>query len=145
MVIEVQPPWRMYFNSAAHRGGVGVCVVFITSQGKVLSYSFMLTQLCSNNVTEYQALIRGFEMVVEMKWLQLQVFGDSELVINHLLGSYEVKKPELRLYHDYAKNLMRWVGDVTIQHVVAPPFSLFASKKWVYDILGMGQLIPFGN
>ncbi|XP_070030878.1 uncharacterized protein [Nicotiana tomentosiformis] len=56
-------------------------------------------------------------MAVEMKQFQLQVFGDSHLVINQLLDSYEVKKPELRPYHDYAKNLMGWVGDVTIQYV----------------------------
>ncbi|XP_070042511.1 uncharacterized protein [Nicotiana tomentosiformis] len=120
MVIEVQPPWKMYFDGTAYRGGAGASVVFFTSQGEVLPYSFTLTQLCSNNVAEYQALILGLEMNVEMKQLQLQlqVFGDSQLVINQLLGSYKVKKPELRPYHDYAKTLMGWVGDVTIQHVL---------------------------
>ncbi|XP_070035905.1 uncharacterized protein [Nicotiana tomentosiformis] len=77
MVIEVQPPWKMYFDGVAHRGGAGAGVVFVTSQGEVLPYSFTLTQLCSNNVVEYQALILGLEMAVEMKRLQLQVFGDS--------------------------------------------------------------------
>ncbi|XP_070005578.1 uncharacterized protein [Nicotiana sylvestris] len=117
MVIEVQPLWKMYFDGATHRGGAGAGVVFVTSQGKVLPYSFTLTQLCSNNVAEYQALILGLEMAVEMKRLQLQVFGDSQLVVNQLLGSYEVKKPELRPYHDYAKKLMGWLSDVTIQHM----------------------------
>ena len=56
-------------------------------------------------------------MAVDMKQLQLQVFGDFELVINQMLGSYEVKNPELRLYHDYAQKLIRWIGDVTLQHV----------------------------
>ncbi|XP_070026496.1 uncharacterized protein [Nicotiana sylvestris] len=56
-------------------------------------------------------------MVVEMKRLQLQVFGDSQLVVNQLLGSYKVKKPELRPYHDYTKKLMGWLDDVTIHHV----------------------------
>ncbi|XP_049414734.1 uncharacterized protein LOC125877498 [Solanum stenotomum] len=91
MVVEVQPPWTMYFDGASHREGAGA--------------------------GEYQALILGLEMAVDMKQLQLQVFGDSELVINQLLGSYEVKKPELRLYHDYAQKLIRWLGDVTLQHV----------------------------
>ncbi|XP_070039878.1 uncharacterized protein [Nicotiana tomentosiformis] len=117
MVIEVQPPWKMYFDGASHRGGAGAGIVFVTSEGEVLPYSFTLMQLCSNNVAEYQALLLGLEMVVEMKRLQLQIFGDSQLVVNLVLGSYEVKKPELRPYHDYAKNLMGWVGDVTIQHV----------------------------
>ncbi|XP_070030429.1 uncharacterized protein [Nicotiana sylvestris] len=117
MVIEVHPPLKMYFDSATHRKGAGAGVVFITSQGEVLPYSFALTQLCSNNVVEYEALILGLEMAVEMKRLQLQVFGDSQLVVNRLLGSYEVKNPELRSYHDYAKKLMGWLGDVTIQHM----------------------------
>ena len=56
-------------------------------------------------------------MAVDMKQLHLQVFGDSQLVINQLLGSYEVKNPELRPYHDYAQKLIRWLGDVTLQHV----------------------------
>ncbi|XP_070021778.1 uncharacterized protein [Nicotiana sylvestris] len=107
----------MYFDGAAHRGGAEASVVFANPQGEVLPYSFTLTQLCSNNVTEYQALILGLEMDVDMKKLQLQVFGDSQLVVNQLLGSYEVNKPELCPYHDYAKKLMGWLGDVTIKHV----------------------------
>ncbi|XP_070032309.1 uncharacterized protein [Nicotiana tomentosiformis] len=67
MVVEVQPPWKMYFD--AHRGGPGAGVVFFTSQGEVLPYSFTLMQLCSNNVVEYQALILGLEMAVKMKLL----------------------------------------------------------------------------
>ncbi|XP_070029780.1 uncharacterized protein [Nicotiana sylvestris] len=77
MVVEVQPPWKMYFDGAAHRGGTRAGIVFVTPQ----------------------------------------VFGDSQLVVNQLLGSYEVKKPELRLYHDYAKKLMGWLNDVNIQYV----------------------------
>nr|XP_009804123.1 PREDICTED: uncharacterized protein LOC104249398 [Nicotiana sylvestris] len=73
----------MYFDGAAHRGGAGV--VFVTSQGEVLPYSFTLMQLCSNNIAEYQPLILGLEMVVEMKRLQLQVFSDSQLAVNQLL------------------------------------------------------------
>ncbi|XP_070042376.1 uncharacterized protein [Nicotiana tomentosiformis] len=107
----------MYFDGVAHCGEAGAGVVFVTSQGEVLPYSFTLTKLYSNNVAKYQALIIGLEMAVEMKRLQLQVFGNSQLEVNQLLGSYEVKKPELRPYHDYAKNLMGWLGDVTIQHV----------------------------
>ncbi|XP_070017106.1 uncharacterized protein [Nicotiana sylvestris] len=107
----------MYFDGAAHRGGAGAGIVFVTSQGEFMPHTFTLTQLCSNNVVEYQTLIHGLEMTIEIKQLQLQVFGDSQLAINQLLGSYDVKKPELHLYHDYTKKLMGWVGDVTIQHV----------------------------
>ncbi|XP_070040128.1 uncharacterized protein [Nicotiana tomentosiformis] len=104
IVIEVQPPWKMYFDGAAHHGGAGVGtgVVFITSQGKVLPYSFTLTQLCSNNVAEYQALILGLEMAVEMKQLQLQVVPPpneaegEENELKHLVVVSEVEKEEWR-------------------------------------------------
>ena len=92
----------MYFDGATHRYGAGAGVVFVTPQEEVIPYSFTLINHCSNNVAEYQALILGLEMAVDMKQLQLQVFGDSQLVIKHLLGSYEVRNPELRPYHDYA-------------------------------------------
>lgn len=39
-------------------------------------------------------------------------------MINQLLGSYEVKKPELCPYHDYAQKLIGWLGDVTLQYVL---------------------------
>ncbi|XP_060190497.1 uncharacterized protein LOC132619680 [Lycium barbarum] len=117
MVVEIQSPWKLYFDGAAQRDGAGVGVVFVTPQGEVLPYSFTLTQHCSNNFAEYQALILGLEMAVDMKQLQLQVFGDSQLVINQLLGSYEVNKPELLPYHGYAQKLIGWLGDVTLQHV----------------------------
>ncbi|XP_049350317.1 uncharacterized protein LOC125814913 [Solanum verrucosum] len=92
MVVEVQPPWKMYFDGASYREGAGAGVIFVTSREEILPYSFTLSQCCSNNVAEYQALILGLEMAVDMKQLQLQVFGDSELVINQLLGRKENKK-----------------------------------------------------
>ena len=71
MLIEVQPPLNMYFDGAAHCGGASAGVVFITSQEEILPFSFTLKQCCSNNVAEYEALILGLEMAVDMKQLHL--------------------------------------------------------------------------
>ncbi|XP_015167815.1 uncharacterized protein [Solanum tuberosum] len=90
MLIEVQPPWKMYFDGAAHRDRAGAGVVFITSQEEILPFSFTLKQCCSNNVVEYQALILGLEMAVDMKQLNLQVFVDQPT-----LGKTENKKVDV--------------------------------------------------
>ncbi|KAL0337533.1 UNVERIFIED_CONTAM: hypothetical protein Scaly_2028400 [Sesamum calycinum] len=108
LVIEVTPPWKMYFDGASHKEGAGAGVVFVTSEGEVLPYSFTLTQNCS---------ILGLEIAVDAKQLPLKVYGDSQLVVNQLLGLYEVKKPELLPYHNYAKRLMGWLGDVELEHL----------------------------
>ncbi|XP_070046401.1 uncharacterized protein [Nicotiana tomentosiformis] len=118
MVIEVQPPWKMYFDGAAHRGGASAGVVFVTYQGEALPYSFTLTQLCSNNVAEYQALILGLEMAVEMKRLQLQVFGDSQLVINQLL---ENKKADALAALASSLTLPNQAQVTVCQNWVVPP------------------------
>ena len=57
--VDVLPPWEMYFDGAATSDGAGAGVVFISPERHVLTYAFVLTQLCSNNMAEYQALILG--------------------------------------------------------------------------------------
>ena len=56
-------------------------------------------------------------MAVDMKRLRLEVYGDSKLVINQLLNEYEVRKPELVPYYNYARRLIGWLGGVTLEHV----------------------------
>ncbi|KAL0297629.1 UNVERIFIED_CONTAM: hypothetical protein Sradi_6815000 [Sesamum radiatum] len=115
LVIEVTPLWKMYLDRASHKEGVGDGVVFVTSEGEILPYSFTLTQNCSDNVAEYQVLIFGLEISVDAKQLPLK--GNSQLVVNQLLSLYEVKKPELFPYHNYAKKLIGWLGDVEFEHL----------------------------
>ncbi|KAL0453379.1 UNVERIFIED_CONTAM: hypothetical protein Slati_1316000 [Sesamum latifolium] len=73
LMIEITPPWKMYFDGASHKEGAGAGVVFVTFEGEVLPYSFILTQNCSNNMAEYQTLIFGLEMAVDTKQRHLKV------------------------------------------------------------------------
>ncbi|XP_027158117.1 uncharacterized protein LOC113759746 [Coffea eugenioides] len=117
LLIEIRPPWKIYFDGVAHRQGAGAGIVFVTPDGRILLYFFTLNQRCSNNVAEYQALILGLEIAVDMEQLDIQIYGDSQLVINQLLGSYEVKKSKLIPYHKYATRLMKWLRGASIKHV----------------------------
>ena len=65
-----------------HEDGVGVGVVLVSPHKHILPFSFALTQSCSNNVAECQALILGLQMALEMGIKDLDVYGDSQLVIN---------------------------------------------------------------
>ena len=67
----------MYFDNVAHHHGVGIGIVFITLDGEVLLHFFTLNQQCSNNVAEHQILILKLEIVVDMKQLEFQIYGDS--------------------------------------------------------------------
>ena len=46
----------MFFDGAARQDGAGA-VVLVSPEKHILPYSFILVDLCYNNVAEYQALI----------------------------------------------------------------------------------------
>ncbi|XP_015163276.1 uncharacterized protein [Solanum tuberosum] len=87
---EEMPAWTMFFDGSARRDGTGVGVFLIYPERLILPFSFVLGETCSNNAAEYQALIVGLEMTSDMKIPQLDVYGDSQLIINQLSGSYEM-------------------------------------------------------
>ena len=68
----------MYFNGAARQEEFDTGVVFMSPQKQVLPFAFVLSEPCSNNVVEYQALIAGLQMALDMKISCLEVYGDSK-------------------------------------------------------------------
>ncbi|KMT11469.1 hypothetical protein BVRB_5g107940 [Beta vulgaris subsp. vulgaris] len=115
--IDILPPWEMYFDGAARQDGAGAGVILISPEKHILTYSFVLTELCSNNVAEYQALIFGLQMAKEMEIQDLDVYGDFKLVIHQLLDDYDVKKENLIPYHKHASQLLGTFDSVKLQHV----------------------------
>jgi len=78
----------MYFDGVARHDGAGAGKVFIFPEKHVLTYSFVLAQLCPNNMAKYQGLILGLQMAIEMGIQDLHIYGDSQLVIKQLLEEY---------------------------------------------------------
>ncbi|KAG9458187.1 hypothetical protein H6P81_002695 [Aristolochia fimbriata] len=116
--IEVLPPWRMYFYSAARKNGAGAGILFMSPNDDLMPYSFILSHYCTNNEAEYQAIIHGLGMAVEMGLSQLEIFGDSALVIKQLIGEFEVRKEELVPYQKEAQRLLEKIPNVTLGHVL---------------------------
>ena len=63
--------WQMFFDGVSRIGPKGkiisgVGVVFISLRNHVLPRAFSLTESCSNNVADYNALLIGLQLA--MKW-----------------------------------------------------------------------------
>ncbi|XP_074300093.1 uncharacterized protein LOC141631304 [Silene latifolia] len=115
--VDVLHPWQMYFDCAARQDGAGGGVVFVTPQNHLMPYAFTLTQLCTNNMEEYQALILGLQMAIKIGVRDMDIYGDSKLVVNQVLGEYEVKKEDLIPYHQQALQLLNQLDDIHVCHV----------------------------
>jgi len=57
-----------------------VRVVFIMPENHVLPRAFSLTEPCSNNVTECNALLIGLQLTQQMGVQYLEDYGDSQLI-----------------------------------------------------------------
>ena len=83
----------------------------------MLPFAFVLSEPYSNNVVEYQALIAGLQMALDMKISYLEVYGDSKLVIIQLLTHYEVKHEGLIPYFRMATRLIEKFDGVSLEHI----------------------------
>jgi len=116
--IDIIPLCEMYFDGTARQDAATAEEVLISPKKHILSYSFALMQLCFNNVAEYQALILGLQMALEMGIKDLDVYGGSQLVINQLLEEYEVMKKDLVSYHTHACQILERLDIVKLQHIL---------------------------
>jgi len=72
--------------------GPGAIGVVVRNEGKILTkYSSFIGRRVTNNIAEYEALIKALELVSKFTNDEVTCVLDSELVVNQLLGKYKVK------------------------------------------------------
>ena len=90
---EVQTPsavvdqeyWMMYFDGSLMKKGASAGLVFISPLGVHMRYMVHLHFPSSNNVAEYEPLINGLRIAIELGIRCLDIRGDSQLVINQVM------------------------------------------------------------
>ena len=85
--------WTIYFDGSVMAPDSGARVVLISPDESRLRYAICLHFLASNNTTEYEALINGLRIAIELGATRLYVRGDSELVINQVMKESSCKSP----------------------------------------------------
>ena len=71
----------MYFDGAVNYKGAGIGVIIVTPEGEVLPLAKRLMFLVTNNIVEYEACIFGLETLVALRVRDVEVYGDSMVVI----------------------------------------------------------------
>ena len=68
--------------------------------------SFRFTFGYTNNVAKYEALIHGLKWAIKRGINYLQVFGDSELIVNQVRGIHTTKNNLLKSYKNVVWDLI---------------------------------------
>jgi ribonuclease HI len=98
-------------------GPAAIGVVVRSPEGEVLEERGERIGAATNNVAEYRALLAGIERAAELGASELELVGDSELVVRQVKGEYKVKDATLRGLHAEVKRALRPFGSWSIRHV----------------------------
>ncbi len=103
------------------RGNPGPAAIGAVVQnpgGEVLEERGERIGTATNNVAEYKALLLGIERASELGASELELVGDSELIVRQVKGEYKVKDATLRKLHGEVKRALRPFEDRwSIRHV----------------------------
>lgn len=111
--------FKLYFDGNKTPQGVSCSYSLTTSNEQII---FEETQELPKETTvpeaEYLGLIKGIEKTIsylksqniDTKDIDLEIYGDSQLVIRQLTGEYECKKPQLRILRSKIKDLLTSVS-----------------------------------
>lgn len=71
----------------------------------------------TNNQAEYQALIRGLEVARQYGYEEIEIRGDSELIVKQVKGAWNTNDPELREHRIDVHELLSEFEAYSITHV----------------------------
>jgi ribonuclease HI len=114
----IQPElWTMYFDGSLMKIGAGAGLLFISPLGKHVRYVLCLHFPASNNVAEYEALVNGLHIAVELGVRRLDARGDSQLVIDQVMKNSHCRDQKMEAYCDEVRRLEDMFYGLELNHV----------------------------
>ena len=98
-------------------GPAAIAAVASDESGEVLAERSETIGEATNNVAEYRAMLLGIELAKELGADEVELIGDSELVVKQVRGDYKVKQDHLRPLHTKVKDSLRGLAKSTIRNV----------------------------
>ena len=118
-ICYVEPmPWTLFSDGSSCKQGGGIGIVIISPRGLSFEFLYTIKPMTTNNQAEYEAILKGLQLLQEVKVDAFEIFGDFQLVINQLIGLYECKDDILRGYYEKCRSLIYELPMVTIRHIL---------------------------
>jgi ribonuclease HI len=109
--------WTMYFDGSLMKTGAGAGLLFNSPLGKHVCYIIRLHFPASNNVAEYEALVNGLRIAVELGVRRLDARGDSQLIIDQVMKNSHCRDWKMEAYCDEVRRLEDKFYGMELNHV----------------------------
>ena len=107
----------MYFDGSVMKIGVGAGLLFISPLGVHMRYVIHLHFPASNNMAEYEALLSGLRIAIELGIKRLDVRGDSQFVIDQVMKESSCHDPKMEAYCNAVRHLEDKFNSLELNHV----------------------------
>jgi ribonuclease HI len=98
-------------------GPAAVAAVVASPDGELVEERSQSIGEATNNVAEYRALLLGIERARALGASEVELIGDSELVVRQVRGEYRVKDAGLRELHRRVREELGGFRRWSIRHV----------------------------
>jgi ribonuclease HI len=94
-----------------------VGLLFILPLGTHLRYVLRLHFPASNNVAEYEALVNGLRIAIELGVRRFDARGDSQLVIDQVMKNSHCRDPKMEAYCNEVRRLEDKFYGLELNHI----------------------------
>jgi ribonuclease HI len=114
----IQPElWTMFLDGLLMKTGAGAGLLFISPLGKHLRYVLRLHFPASNNVAEYEALVNGLGIAIELGVWRLDARCDSQLIVDQVMKNSHCRDPKMEAYCDEVRRLEDKFYGLELNHI----------------------------
>jgi ribonuclease HI len=107
----------MFFDGSLMKTEASAGLLFISPLGKHLRYVLHLHFPASNNAAEYEALVNGLRIAIELGIWCLDARGDLHLVIDQVMKNSHCRDPKMEVYCDEVRRLEDKFYGLEFNHV----------------------------
>jgi ribonuclease HI/transposase InsO family protein len=97
--------------------GSGAGVVLKSPKGDTMCYVLQIHFNATNNVAEYEALMHGMHIAKDLGVTRLLCYGDSDLVVQQLDGTWDAKSPTMAEYRRTIDEFGRAFQGFEVKHI----------------------------
>ncbi len=111
--------YHIYIDGASlgNPGRSGAGMVAFDEHGEEVWREAVYLGEMTNNMAEYEALVRALRRAGNARVDAVSVYTDSLLVASQVLGKYRVKNERLKPYLEEARRLMRALGHASVKYI----------------------------
>jgi len=109
--------WTLYFDGSVMKTGTGAGLLFISLLGVHMRYAIRLHFPASNNMAEYEALLGGLRITIELGIKRLDVRGDSKLVVDQVMKESSCHDSKMEAYYNAVHRLEDKFNGLELSHV----------------------------